>query len=99
VFAQADSGASESASSKSKSGRGSTQRGSAYKRRNPGTPKSLAQRSAKVERIGKGKKQSKKTDEDGPPISPWVLGLMVFVVVGSAVIGIFANAMNKTGPA
>ena len=43
-------------------------------------------------------KKSKASADDPPSLSPWVLGIMVFVVIGSAIVGILSNAMNKAGP-
>lgn len=60
-----------------------------------GVSKAIKARSARANPIAKGKKASKKTEEDEQAsLSPWVLGLLVFVVIGSAIVGIFATALN-----
>ncbi len=80
--------------------KGATKRGSAFKTHSAGVPKALSARSEAANRIGKGTKpkKNKSSADDPPALSPWVLGIMVFVVIGSAIVGILSNAMNKSGP-
>eukprot|EP00405_Crypthecodinium_cohnii_P002274 CAMPEP_0194761228 /NCGR_PEP_ID=MMETSP0323_2-20130528/13977_1 /TAXON_ID=2866 ORGANISM="Crypthecodinium cohnii, Strain Seligo" /NCGR_SAMPLE_ID=MMETSP0323_2 /ASSEMBLY_ACC=CAM_ASM_000346 /LENGTH=62 /DNA_ID=CAMNT_0039682865 /DNA_START=18 /DNA_END=206 /DNA_ORIENTATION=+ len=38
----------------------------------------------------------KKKEKDSYPINPWVLGLFVFVVVGSAIVQILSSAQGAS---
>ena len=87
---------SPSGNPRDRQSRGSTRYGSSYRKTKPGTPKRFSSKAAKALRVGGTKKKSKAKGEDDAVISPWVLGLLVFVVVGSAIVGIFSNA--SSGP-
>eukprot|EP01080_Neovahlkampfia_damariscottae_P001175 gene1175-10689_t len=45
-------------------------------------------------KLSKEEKEEKKNKDDAPAVSPFILGMFLFVVVGSVIFQIFQNARN-----
>jgi hypothetical protein len=64
----------------------------------PGQPRNLAKRNEKYSsNIGKGKPADKAKKDDKVALGPVVLGILLFVVIGSALLQVIQNARAAAG--